>query len=102
MRQIREEHTDHLNRKHYQFYEATKDADVEQIMENRVPQIEQNLMDAETEKVIQIIESGKQMPKLEFTNVTDIKTAFMTRQTEYETEIIDLTTKKIALESEVK
>ena len=102
MRQIREEHTDHLGRKYYYQCEVGKDVDAEKNMLNRVTHVEKTLIDQETEEVIKIIEHGGQMPKLEFTNATDVKLAFTARQTEHEVEITDLTTRKTNLESEVK
>ncbi len=56
-RYVREIHTDHLGKEHHFTYAAQGNADVNVIMVNRVPSIEQMLIDSEIENWIDKVEN---------------------------------------------
>lgn len=61
-RYIREVHTDHLGIEHHFTYAAPVGVDVNAIMVNRVPSIEQSLIDSEIENWIGEVENGNIAP----------------------------------------
>lgn len=97
-RYVREVHTDHLGRKHPVSYATEGDTDVDKIMKNRITQLSEQLVNSEIQEVCDLIESGKSIPRLEFTDIEKIKTEAANRKAERESEIIDVTQRKSRLE----
>ena len=61
-RYVWEKHIDHLAKEHFHFYAAQLGADVNAIMANRVPQINESIIDGEISELTGKVESGEIEP----------------------------------------
>lgn len=98
-RYVREKHTDHIGREYLHSYATKENADIEQAMNDRIPSVNNMLIEKEITEVVKIIEDGEVLPKLEFATLTQVKSAFLTEKANYEKEITTLTIKKTNLET---
>ena len=99
-RYIWEKHTDHLGGEHFFFYAGALEVDAEKVMNNRIPIVEQMLIDNEITETVSKVENGESY-KLDFATDEQLKIALIERETEQEVEITELTEKKNNVSDEI-
>lgn len=93
--------TDDVAKEHWRQFDFPSGEDVNKSITDRYPHIEQTLKDQEIAAVSNLIESGGQMPTLDYATEEEVKLYMTDEKTRIETEIADLTIRKDNLGDEI-